>query len=77
MNAALAAASGRPSRLQVASAFAAVYVLWGSTYLAIKFALESLPPFWMAASRFLIAGAILYVWARRRGEPAPRRQHRR
>ena len=75
MTAAIAATSERPSRLRVVAAFAAVYVLWGSTYLAIKFALESLPPFWMAASRFLIAGAILYVWARRRGEPAPRRIH--
>lgn len=74
MTAALATAN-RPSRLQVASAFAAVYVLWGSTYLAIKFALESLPPFWMASSRFLIAGALLYVWARRRGEPKPTRIH--
>ena len=74
MSAALAAA-GRPSRMRVASAFAAVYVLWGSTYLAIKFALESLPPFWMAGSRFLIAGALLYVWARRRGESKPTRIH--
>lgn len=74
MSAAIAAAN-RPSRLQVASAFAAVYILWGSTYLAIKFALESLPPFWMASSRFLIAGALLYVWACRRGEPKPTRIH--
>ena len=47
MSAATAAAH-RPSRVRLASAFAAVYVLWGSTYLAIKIALESLPPFWMA-----------------------------
>jgi drug/metabolite transporter (DMT)-like permease len=69
------ASTGRPTRLRVAAAFAAVYVLWGSTYLAIRFALESLPPFWMASSRFLIAGTLLYVWARRRGEPAPTRIH--
>lgn len=45
-------------------AFAAVYIFWGSTYLAIKYAIETLPPFVMAGSRFLIAGSILYVWAR-------------
>ena len=46
------------------AAFAAVYIFWGSTYLAIKYAIETLPPFLMAGSRFLIAGSILYVWAR-------------
>ena len=63
-----------PSRLAVVSAFAAVYVVWGSTYLAIRFAIETLPPFLMAGVRFLIAGALLYVWARfRTGErPSPR-----
>ncbi len=46
------------------AAFAAIYFFWGSTYLAIKYAIETLPPFLMAGSRFLIAGSILYVWAR-------------
>lgn len=46
------------------AAFAAVYILWGSTYLAIKYAIETLPTFLMAGSRFLIAGAILFVAAR-------------
>lgn len=46
------------------AAFAAVYILWGSTYLAIKYAIETLPPFLMAGSRFVVAGAILMVWAR-------------
>jgi drug/metabolite transporter (DMT)-like permease len=68
-------APDRPRRWQLVSAFAAVYLVWGSTYLAIKIAIESLPPFWMAASRFLIAGALLYVWARRRGEARPTRVH--
>ncbi|HEV8631542.1 MAG TPA: drug/metabolite exporter YedA [Thermoanaerobaculia bacterium] len=68
-------AAARRSRLKVAAAFAAVYVLWGSTYLAIRFALETLPPFWMASSRFLIAGSLLYVWARRRGAAPPQRLH--
>lgn len=46
------------------AAFAAVYILWGSTYLAIKFAIETLPTFLMAGTRFLTAGAILFVAAR-------------
>lgn len=50
--------------LVLIAAFAAVYIFWGSTYLAIKYAIETLPPFIMAGSRFLIAGSILYVWAR-------------
>ncbi len=46
------------------AAFAAVYIIWGSTYLAIKYAIETLPTFLMAGTRFLIAGAILFVAAR-------------
>ena len=46
------------------AAFAAVYIFWGSTYLAIKYAIETLPPFLMAGSRFVLAGSILYIWAR-------------
>lgn len=42
------------------AAFAAIYIFWGSTYLAIKYAIETLPPFLMAGARFVIAGAILY-----------------
>jgi drug/metabolite transporter (DMT)-like permease len=58
----------KPSRLLVVLAFAAVYVLWGSTYLAIRLAIETLPPFLMAATRFLLAGAILFTWALFNGE---------
>jgi drug/metabolite transporter (DMT)-like permease len=50
-----------------------VYIVWGSTYLAIRFAVESMPPFLMAAVRFLIAGAILFAWRRFAGDRAPRR----
>lgn len=46
------------------AAFAAVYILWGSTYLAIKYAIETLPPFLMAGTRFVVAGGILMIWAR-------------
>ncbi len=52
------------SRFALVVAFAIVYVVWGSTYLAIRFAIETLPPFLMAAARFLTAGTVLYVWAR-------------
>ncbi len=46
------------------AAFAAIYIFWGSTYLAIKFAIETLPPFLMAGTRFVFAGSILMIWAR-------------
>ena len=46
------------------AAFAAVYILWGSTYLAIKYAIATLPPFLMAGTRFVVAGGILMIWAR-------------
>src|SRR5215203_2731497 len=58
----------RPSTLLVVLAFAAVYVIWGSTYLAIRLAIETLPPFLMAATRFLVAGLILFAWAGFNGE---------
>ncbi len=61
------------SRGRLLAAFAAVYVVWGSTYLFIRFAVETLPPFVMAGARFAVAGAILYSWARLRGAPTPSR----
>lgn len=60
-----------PSMLAVASAFAAVYLVWGSTYLAIRVAVQTLPPFMMAGVRFIIAGAILYIWSRTQGAARP------
>lgn len=60
-----------PSTLRVALAFAAVYLVWGSTYLAIRFAIETIPPFTMASLRFLVAGGLLYAWARARGARRP------
>lgn len=58
---------------RVVLAFAAVYVIWGSTYLAIRFAIETVPPFLMAGVRYLIAGAILYAVLRARGARRPTR----
>ena len=54
-------------------AFAAIYLIWGSTYLAIRVAVADLPPFLMAGSRFLVAGAALFAWARWRGTAGPTR----
>jgi drug/metabolite transporter (DMT)-like permease len=59
----------------VALSLLAVYLIWGSTYLAIRFAIETLPPFTMAGARFLVAGAALYAWARWRGAPRPKLRH--
>lgn len=50
-------------RVRLIAAFAAVYIVWGSTYLAIRFAVETLPPLLMAGSRFVISGALLLAWA--------------
>ncbi len=58
---------------RVIAAFAAVYTIWGSTYLAIRFAVETVPPFLMVGARVVIAGAILYAVMRMRGTPAPTR----
>jgi drug/metabolite transporter (DMT)-like permease len=52
-------------------ALLALYIVWGSTYLAIRFSVETIPPFLHAALRFLISGAILYIWRRMAGDPAP------
>lgn len=64
-------ASRRPRKFWVLLAFLAVYVLWGSTYLAIRFAIDTLPPFIMAGTRFVVAGVILYAWARWQGATKP------
>lgn len=63
----------KPGRAKLVAAFAAVYIIWGSTYLAILYAIETLPPFLMAAARFLVAGVLLFAWARARGVAAPTR----
>ena len=62
-------------RPRVLAAFAAVYLLWGSTYIFIKYAVASLPPLGMAGARFLLAGVLLYGFGRWRGAEAPRSAH--
>lgn len=54
------------SRMLIIAAFATVYLVWGSTYLAIRFAIETLPPFLMAGVRFLVAGSLFYALIRKR-----------
>ena len=63
----------RPSRLAILAGFAAIYVIWGSTYLAIRLGVETIPPFLMASVRFLLAGVAFIGWATYRGagRPAP------
>jgi drug/metabolite transporter (DMT)-like permease len=56
---------------KLVGAFLSVYLIWGSTYLAIAVAIESLPPLLMAGARFVIAGVILYLWARLRDPERP------
>ncbi len=64
-----------PPRLKLLSAFAAVYLIWGSTYLGIRVAIESIPPFLMAGSRFIVSGTLLYLWSRIRRDPSPTATH--
>jgi drug/metabolite transporter (DMT)-like permease len=69
-------ASARPhqhSRSRVIAAFVAVYIVWGSTYLAIRYAVETIPPFLMVGTRFLVSGVMLYAWSRWRGAGRPTR----
>jgi drug/metabolite transporter (DMT)-like permease len=63
-------AAAKTTHLLIA-ALLACYLIWGSTYLAIRFALESLPPFFQMGSRFLVAGMVLAVFMRYRGENWP------
>ena len=65
----------KASRGQIIAAFASIYLVWGSTYLAIRYAVETIPPFIMGGARFLVSGALLYAWARYRGAPKPTRLH--
>src|SRR6202007_1940211 len=52
-----------PKKVWIIVAFAALYLIWGSTYLGIRFSIETIPPFLMAGTRFVLAGMILYAIA--------------
>lgn len=64
-----------PVRWQLLLAFAIVYVVWGSTYLGIRYAIETIPPLLMAGTRFLTAGSILLVWSLLRNKARPTWKH--
>lgn len=57
--------------VQIALALGTIYLIWGSTYLGIRFAIETLPPYLMSGTRFILAGTLLYGWSRWRGATAP------
>jgi drug/metabolite transporter (DMT)-like permease len=61
----------RPPRWKVLLAFAIIYLVWGSTFLAIRIGVKEVPPFLFAGMRFLVAGAFLFAWMRARGTPSP------
>jgi drug/metabolite transporter (DMT)-like permease len=61
----------RPAPWKILVAFAIIYIVWGSTYLAIRVGVREMPPFLMAGLRFTIAGLALYAWMRFQGTPSP------
>ena len=69
------APAGAATAMQVGAALLTVYVLWGSTYLAMRIGVATIPPFTMAAMRHFTAGVLLYAFARLRGAPRPRPEH--
>lgn len=60
-----------PRAWQVLLAFGIIYFVWGSTFLAIRIGVREVPPFLLAAIRFVVAGTVLYGWTRARGTPSP------
>ncbi|SMB94839.1 protein of unknown function DUF6 transmembrane [Hymenobacter roseosalivarius DSM 11622] len=70
----MSTSASSPTRLSLVLAFAAVYIIWGSTYLGIRFAIDSIPPLLMAGTRYALAGVLLYCFMRLRGAPRPSAQ---
>jgi drug/metabolite transporter (DMT)-like permease len=64
-----------PPRWKLLAAFSSVYLIWGSTYLAIRIAIETIPPLLMAGTRFIIAGSTMYLWGRLRSKERPTAIH--
>ena len=65
---------GRDNQLLILLAFGCIYIIWGSTYLAIHYAIETIPPLFVASFRHLIAGALLFAWCWHRGLRPVRKQ---
>jgi drug/metabolite transporter (DMT)-like permease len=66
--------TARPSRWKILLAFAIIYLVWGSTYLAIRVGVREVPPFLFAGMRFSAAGIVLYAWMRAKGTASPTRR---
>ena len=66
--------AARPPSWKILLAFAIIYFVWGSTFLAIRVGVSEVPPFLLAAIRFFVAGLALYGWMRLKGTPAPSRR---
>ena len=60
-----------PTRVKIAAGFLGIYLIWGSTYLAVRLAVETVPPFLMMGVRCVVAGALLCVLARAGGARRP------
>lgn len=63
--------SAPPSRLLIVLAFLAVYIIWGSTYLAVRFGLAGFPPFILVSLRYIVAGLLMLAYCKTKGEPVP------
>ncbi len=63
------------TRLNIILGFAAIYIIWGSTYLALRWGVDTIPPFILAGVRFLMGGGLLYWWAIARGAEKPHKKH--
>jgi drug/metabolite transporter (DMT)-like permease len=74
--ASLSKTTGRPSPLLFVGSLLAIHLVWGSTYLAIRYAVETIPPLLVAGTRHLVAGSVLYLWVRARGERPTAREWR-
>src|SRR5438105_8391752 len=66
--------TARPPSWQILLAFAIIYFVWGSTFLAIRVGVREVPPFLLAAMRFQVAGVVLYLWMIAQGERSPTRR---
>jgi drug/metabolite transporter (DMT)-like permease len=66
--------AARPPSWKILLAFAIIYFVWGSTFLAIRVGVHEVPPFLLAALRFLVSGIVLYAWMRLKGTPSPSRR---
>lgn len=67
--------SNQPPPGRIVAAFVALYLIWGSTYLAMRVTVETMPPLLMAGARFIIAGVLMHLWVRLRGAARPTRLH--